>query len=187
MSIYKKSNIITELVINTISNNILNKEKLKNLIDNINYNMKQNITMNNIENIAYKSDDLANIIDFIDIDRTTIFKYHQSEKDILDYLNRSRTSMSIASFPRDMNVNVPVKVILEIYLKSSPVVQEVYREVNKQYYQNDFKPNNFWISLREKLQNNFNDKSYVYTDNFTGYINNILYKLDYPWYKFKEI
>ena len=177
MSIYKKSNIITELVINTISNNILNKKKIKNLIDNINYNMmKQNITMNNIENIAYKSDNLANIIDFIDIDRTTIFKYHQSEKDILDYLNRSRTSMSIASFPRDMNVNIPVKVILEIYLKNSTVVQEVYREANKQYYRDNFKPDDFWISLREKLQNNFNDKSYVYTDNFTAYINNILYK-----------
>ena len=62
---------------------------------------------------------------------------------------------------------------------------EVYKEINKQYYQDDLNPNNFWESIRNKLQNYFSN-TYLYTSNFTEDINTILYKLDYLWYKFKE-
>ena len=187
LSIYKKSNEIIEPVINIIKDNTVSADELKILINNINRNNKKNITMDDIENIAYKSDNLANIISFINIDKTIISQYHQSDKDILDCLNRTGTNINIANLLHELEVNIPKKIVLEIYLKSSPIVIEVYKEISRQYYHDNLKPNNFWTSLRKNLQDHFNDKSYIYTSDFTEYINTILYKLDQPWYKFKEV
>ena len=73
LSIYKQSDIVIEQVINIVKNEIISKDELNKLINNINYNVNTNINIDTVENIAYKSDNLANIINCINIDKTSIF------------------------------------------------------------------------------------------------------------------
>ena len=184
LDIYKRSNEIVGPVVNAINNNIISKDKLQTLINNTNYIMNTNITMSDIENIAYKSDNLANIIDCLDID---VSKYNLKEQDVLDYLNRDNENMNISNTA--LKMNLPNMIVLEIYLKSSTLIMEVYREINKQYYNKTLNTSDFWQSLchfdnKSHTDNDnfekFDDSSCIDTNNSENYINNILYKLEKP-------